>query len=124
MMLRSLRCRLGTGASRMSLLSLCTEGRVKVISYLCRIFRKPTCSRKGRGRRHLHLMAFPRAFPGHAIYDPVGLCICFFGDPRGPNFHHYSSWSTSPTQWLQALSEDLTSTAQPAYSSVSVSQAL
>lgn len=70
MMLRSLRCRLGTGASRMSLLSLCTDGRVKVISYLCRIFRKPTCNEKGQGRRHLHLTVFSRACPGRAIYEP------------------------------------------------------
>lgn len=48
--LSSLRCKLWTGVSRMSLLSLRTGGRVKVISYLCRIFRKPTCSNRGGGR--------------------------------------------------------------------------
>lgn len=41
------------------------------------------------------LTASPRA---HAIYDPVGLCTCFLGDPRGFICPLHSSWST-PQAW-------------------------
>lgn len=100
--LRSLRCRLGTGASRTSLLSLCTGGRVKVISYLCRIFRKPTCSRKGGGRRHLHSQ--PRQDPlGHAISDPMAPTPASLGIPVGRNSLPHSNWPTPQARWLQAL---------------------
>ena len=64
MTLRSLRCRLGTSVSRTSLLSLCTGGRVKVISFLCRIFRNPTCSRGGQGTEVPSLSVSPWVHQG------------------------------------------------------------
>lgn len=88
--LRSLRCRLGTGASRTSLLSLCTGGRVKVISYLCRIFRKPTYSKRGGGGRHLHFL-LPPGPPSCVTYDPMDPSTCFPREPRKPNSLHHSS---------------------------------
>lgn len=83
MMLRSLRCRLGTGASRTSLLSPSTGGRVKVISYLWRIFRKPTCSRREKGGRHFHSLLPPGPIQVMPPMIFVGLNTCFPRDPRG-----------------------------------------
>lgn len=45
--LRTLRLGLGRGRAQTSFPSRCEGGRRKAISYLCRIFRKPTC--EGRG---------------------------------------------------------------------------
>lgn len=80
MTLRSLRCKLWTGASWMSLLSLRTGGRVKVISYLCRIFRKPTYSNKGEGETSsLWLLLGHQGMPPRPL---VGPSICFPGKQR------------------------------------------
>lgn len=89
--LRSLRCKLWTGASRMSLLSLRTGGRVKVISYLCWIFRKPTCRERG---------IFIAASPGRQGTPPrllEGPSICCPGVPSSC----YSP-AVSPS-WFQAF---------------------
>lgn len=64
--LRTLRLGLGRGRAQTSLPSRCEGGRRKAISYLCRIFRKPTCEggshRVGR-RRGAHSPPNPTPHP-------------------------------------------------------------
>lgn len=52
---------------------------MKVISYLCRIFRKPTCSNRGKGgASSLWLLLGLQGMPPGLLMGPT---ICFPGSP-------------------------------------------